>query len=212
MNNISNIKKVFILAIAVIIIAGLIMIGVKGFNYSLLYSRTQRMNIYMTQDFEINDIKEIAKEVLGNRKLKVQLGNTFGTVASIVSEEITEEQQNDIINKINEKYSTEIKKDNDVVVTVIPEANAWDLIVKYISPIIITTIIVLVYFVIRFKEQGMIKCIGIPVLSLILVNLLYISIIALTRIPVNEFFAIFGILIYFLTIIYNTMKLEKEQL
>lgn len=212
MNNISNIKKVFILAIAVIIIAGLIMIGVKGFNYSLLYSRTQRMNIYMTQDFEINDIKEIAKEVLGNRKLKVQLGNTFGTVASIVSEEITEEEQNDIINKINEKYSTEIKKDNDVVVTVIPEANAWDLIVKYISPIIITTIIVLVYFVIRFKEQGMIKCIGIPVLSLILVNLLYISIIALTRIPVNEFFAIFGILIYFLTIIYNTMKLEKEQL
>lgn len=212
MKNISNIKKVVIISIAIIIVAGLIMIGVKGFNYSLLYSRTQRMNIYMAQDFEINDIKEIAKEVLGKNKLKVQLGNTFGTVASIVSTEITEEQQNNIIEKINEKYGIEINKDSDVVVTVIPEANAWELLIKYISPVVVATIIVLVYFMIRFKEQGIIKCIGIPVLTLILVSVLYISIIALTRIPVNEFFAIFGVLIYYLTIICITIKLEKKEI
>ena len=209
MKNINNIKKVIIVVMAVIIIAGLIMICVKGYNYSLLYSKTQRMNIYMTQDFSINEIEEIANEVLGKNNSKVQLGNTFGTVASIISKEITEEQENSIIEKINEKYEIEIDKDSDVVLTSIPQANAWDLVVRYISPLIITTIIVLVYFIIRFKSQGVINYLVIPVLSLILVSALYISIIALTRIPVNEFFAIFGILIYFLTVILNTIKLNK---
>lgn len=211
MENINNIKKIFIVIIALIIVAGLVMIGVKGFNYTLLYSRAQRMNIYMSKDFEINEIKEIAKDVLGKNKLQVQLGNTFGTVVSIISNEITEEQQNNIIQRINEKYGVEINKESDVVLTIIPQANAWDLLIKYISPLLITTIVVLIYFVIRFKQKGIFSCIGVPVLSLILVSVLYISIIALTRIPVNEFFVIFGILIYFLTIICITIKLQEKE-
>ncbi len=210
MKNINNIMKIIIIVVAIVIIAGIVMICVKGFNYDLLHSKTQRMNIYMTQDFDINDIEEIANEVLGKNNTKVQLGNAFGTVASIVSKEITEEQEDSIIEKVNEKYQIEINKESDVVLTQIPQSNAWDLIVKYISPIIITTIIVLAYFIIRFRRKGIIKCLLIPVLSIIIVGALYISIIALTRIPINELFAICGVLIYFLTIIWNTIILNKE--
>lgn len=212
MKNINNIMKIIIIVMAVIILAGLIMICVKGYNYSLLYSKSQRMNIYMTKDFEISEIEEIVKEVLDKNKFKVQQGNTFGTVISIISNEITEEQQNNIIQKLNEKYDIEINKDSDVVLTQIPQANAWDLITKYISPLVITTIILLVYFIIRYRNQGIIKCIGIPVITLVLVSALYFSIIGLTRIPVNEFFAIFFVLIYFLTIICNTIKLNKQEI
>lgn len=212
MKNISNSIKIMIIVIAVIILAGMIMIFVKGYNYSLLYSKADRMNIYMSKDFKIDEIEEIAKEVLGTNKLKVQQGNTFGTVVSIVSNEITEEQQNNIIQKLNAKYEIEINKDSDIVLTKIPQANVWDLLAKYISALVITTIIILIYFVIRFKNQGIIKCLVIPALSVIIVSLLYISIIALVRIPVNEFFAIFLVLIYFLTIICNAIKLSKEQL
>lgn len=211
MKNINNIIKIMIIVIAVIILAGIIMICVKGYNYSLLYSKAERMNIYMTKDYEVSEIEEIAKEVLGNNKSKVQQSNTFGTVVSIISNEITEEQENTIIEKLNEKYEIEINKDSDVVLTEIPQANAWDLITKYISPLVITTIIVLIYFIIRYKNQGIIKCVGIPLLTLILVSVLYVSIVGLTRIPVNEFFAIFLVLIYFLTIICNTIKLSKEE-
>lgn len=209
MKNINNIKKVIIVIMALVIIAGIVMICIKGFNYSLLYSKAQRLNIYMTQDFEIKDIEEIAKDVLGKDNLRVQLGNKFGTVASIISIEITEEEENNIIQKVNEKYGIEINKDSDVILTQIPEGNAWDLVVKYISPITVITIIVLIYYIIRFRSKGIMKCLVIPVLSLIVVMALYVSIIALTRIPVNEFFAIFGLLIYCLTVFCNTIKLNK---
>lgn len=211
MKNINNIKKMFMLLIAIIIIAGIIVICLKGFNYSSLYSKNQRMNIYMTKDFDIKEIENIAKEVLGTNKVEVQLGNTFGTVASIITKEITEENENRLIERINEKYEVEINKESDVILTEIPEANAWELIGKYYSPLVITTIIILIYFIIRFRNQGIMNCIGIPLIILIIENILYISIIGLTRIPVNEFFAIFGLLIYFLTVIYITMKLEKEE-
>lgn len=188
------------------------MICVKGYNYDLLYSKSVRMNIYLTKEFKVNEIEEIAKEILGTNKLKVQQGNTFGTVVSIVAKEITEEQQNNIIQKLNEKYEIEINKDEDVIVAQIPQVNIMEIITKYISPLVITTIVILVYFVIRYRSQGIIKCIGIPVLTLIGVSALYVSIIALTRIPVNEFFIIFLVLIYFLTLICNAIKLNKQEI
>ncbi len=212
MKNINNIMKIMIVIVALIILAGIIMICVKGYNYDLLYSKSVRMNIYLTKEFKVNEIEEIANEIVGTNKLKVQQGNTFGTVVSIVSKEITEEQQNNIIQKLNEKYEIEINKDEDVIVAQIPQVNIWEMITKYISPLVITTIVILVYFVIRYRKQGIIKCIGIPVLTLIGIIALYVSIIALTRIPVNELFIIFLVLIYFLTLICNAVKLNKQEI
>ena len=212
MKNINNIMRIIMVIVALIILSGIIMICVKGYNYDLLYSKSVRMNIYLTKEFKVNEIEEIAKEILGTNKLKVQQGNTFGTVVSIVSKEITEEQQNNIIQKLNEKYEIEINKDEDVIVAQIPQVNIWEMITKYILPLVITTIVILVYFVIRYRSQGIIKCIGIPVLTLIGVSALYVSIIALTRIPVNEFFTIFLVLIYFLTLICNAIKLNKQEI
>ena len=212
MKNINNIMRIIMVIFALIILSGIIMICVKGYNYDLLYSKSVRMNIYLTKEFKVNEIEEIAKEILGTNKLKVQQGNTFGTVVSIVAKEITEEQQNNIIQKLNEKYEIEIDKDEDVIVAQIPQVNIMEITTKYISPLVITTIVILVYFVIRYRSQGIIKCIGIPVLTLIGVSALYVSIIALTRIPVNEFFIIFLVLIYFLTLICNAIKLNKQEI
>lgn len=212
MKNINNIIKIIMVIVALIILAGIIMICVKGYNYDLLYSKSVRMNIYLTKEFKVNEIEEIAKEILGTNKLKIQQGNTFGTVVSIVAKDITEEQQNNIVQKLNEKYEIEINKENDIIVTQIPQVNIWEMITKYISPLVITTIVILVYFVIRYRKQGIIKCIGIPVLSLIGIIALYVSIIALTRIPVNELFIIFLVLIYFLTLICNAVKLNKQEI
>lgn len=212
MKNINNIIKVIMAIVAIIILAGIIMIFVKGYNYDLLYSKSVRMNIYLTKEFKVDEIEEIAKEVLGTNKLKVQQGNTFGTVVSIVAKEITEEQQNNIVQKLNEKYEIEINKDNDIIVAQIPQVNIMEIITKYIAPLAITTIVILVYFVVRYKNQGIIKCIGMPILTLIGTMALYVSIIALTRIPVNEFFTIFLVLIYFLTLICNAIKLNKQEI
>ena len=203
-------KNILLVLVIITIILGIVMIKVKGFNYGLLYSNTQRMNIYIDKEFDINSIKDIAKEVLGEDIL-VQYGTHFNTVASVVAREITEEQQDTIISKIQEKLEVEINKDEDVVLMDIPQANVYDLISIYILPIILILALFIIFLEVRYRKQGAIKTILIPGLSVILVLGLYISAYSIVRIPVNDFFVIFAMLFFIGTLITNTMILNRAE-
>lgn len=208
-----NKKKVILILIPMvtIIVAGIVMICLKGFNYSLLYSNTQRLNIYMDKEFNVEDIKTITNEVFGDKQVKVQKANQFGTVASIVASEITEEQQNSLMEKINTKYEITLDKETDIALMNIPQARAWDLVKIYVSPLLTITLISITYMALRFRKNGIIKSLVEPVVSLVLIMALYVSVVAIVRIPVNEFFVILGILIYISTIICNAMRLSKAE-
>mgnify|MGYP004649107573 FL=1 len=203
-------KKILIILAVIIAIAGIAMIAVKGFNYGILYSNTQRLNIYFENNFEIKDVEQIAKEVLGNNII-VRKGNLFGTVASITASEITDEQKENLITKLNEKYEIEIDKEKDVVTMNVPQTNMYDIISSYITPSIIIFILVLVYSAIRFKKQGIVKSLVIPMLSTILVLAVYAGIYAIARIPVNDLFMVFAMLLFIATLIFNTMKLNATE-
>ena len=203
-------KKILIILAVIIAIAGIAMIAVKGFNYGILYSNTQRLNIYFENDFEIKDVEQIAKEVLGNNII-VRKGNLFGTVASITASEITDEQKENLIKKLNEKYEIEIDKEKDVVTMNVPQTNMYDIISSYITPSVIIFILVLVYSAIRFKKQGIVKSLLIPMLSTILVLAVYVGIYAIARIPVNDLFMVFAMLLFIATLIFNTMKLNATE-
>lgn len=203
-------KKILIILAVIIAIAGIAMIAVKGFNYGILYSNTQRLNIYFENDFEIKDVEQIAKEVLGNNII-VRKGNLFGTVASITASEITDEQKENLITKLNEKYEIEIDKEKDVVTMNVPQTNMYDIISSYITPSVIIFILVLVYSAIRFKKQGIVKSLVIPMLSTILVLSVYVGIYAIARIPVNDLFMVFAMLLFIATLIFNTMKLNATE-
>lgn len=203
-------KKILIILAVIIAIAGIAMIAVKGFNYGILYSNTQRLNIYFENNFEIKDVEQIAKEVLGNNII-VRKGNLFGTVASITASEITDEQKENLITKLNEKYEIEIDKEKDVVTMNVPQTNMYDIISSYITPSIIIFILVLVYSAIRFKKQGIVKSLVIPMLSTILVLAVYVGIYAIARIPVNDLFMVFAMLLFIATLIFNTMKLNATE-
>ena len=203
-------KKILIILAVIIAIAGIAMIAVKGFNYGILYKNTQRLNIYFENDFEIKDVEQIAKEVLGNNII-VRKGNLFGTVASITASEITDEQKENLITKLNEKYEIEIDKEKDVVTMNVPQTNLYDIISSYITPSVIIFILVLVYSAIRFKKQGIVKSLLIPMLSTILVLAVYVGIYAIARIPVNDLFMVFAMLLFIATLIFNTMKLNATE-
>lgn len=205
-------KKIIMLVLIIaIIIAGTVMICVKDFNYSLLYSKTQRMNIYIEKEFNVDEIKGIAIEVLGNKRVVVETVDEFETAISILTTELTEEEQNNIITKLNEKYEIEIDKESDIVIVDIPQNSIWNVAEKYISPVITVTIAAIAFMAIRFRKQGIVKSLIIPIVSLILTMALYVSIVALVRIPVNELFVVLAILIYILTLICNTIKLSKTE-
>lgn len=208
-----NKKRVMLILIPIvaIIVAGILMICLKGFNYSLLYSNVKRLNIYMDKEFNIEDVKTITNEVFGDKQVKVQKANQFGTVVSIVTSEITEEEQNSLIEKINTKYEITLDKETDIALMNIPQVRAWDLVKIYVSPLLTITLISIAYMALRFRKNGIIQSLIEPVVSLVLIMALYVSVVAIIRIPINEFFVILGILIYILTIICNAMRLSKAE-
>ena len=208
-----NKKRVMLILIPIvaIIVAGILMICLKGFNYSLLYSNVKRLNIYMDKEFNIEDVKTITNEVFGDKQVKVQKANQFGTVVSIVTSEITEEEQNSLIEKINTKYEITLDKETDIALMNIPQVRAWDLVKIYVSPLLTITLISIAYMALRFRKTGIIQSLIEPVVSLVLIMALYVSVVAIIRIPINEFFVILGILIYILTIICNAMRLSKAE-
>ena len=208
-----NKKRVMLILIPIvaIIVAGILMICLKGFNYSLLYSNVKRLNIYMDKEFNIEDVKTITNEVFGDKQVKVQKANQFGTVVSIVTSEITEEEQNSLIEKINTKFEITLDKETDIALMNIPQVRAWDLVKIYVSPLLTITLISIAYMALRFRKNGIIQSLIEPVVSLVLIMALYVSVVAIIRIPINEFFVILGILIYILTIICNAMRLSKAE-
>ena len=67
MKNMSKKTKILSIIILLIIIAGVIVIVAKGFNFDLRYEKSQRVELYLEQEFEINDIKAITNEVMPGR-------------------------------------------------------------------------------------------------------------------------------------------------
>lgn len=177
-------KKSITLILIVTIIAGLIVIFTTGFNVNIATKASEQVNINIGEKFENKDIKQIAKEVLG-KEVEVQKAGDFEDQAVISADKITQEQVIEIINKINEKYGKEVSTDG-VKVTNIPATRLSDLLMPCVASFILVTVLILIYFAIRYRKQDIKKVIGITLISLAILEILVLSIIALLRIPVGQ--------------------------
>ena len=108
-------KQLKIVLIILVIIAGIVMIAVKGFNFDLKYQDTQRVELYLQTEFNNADIKQITNEVFGNQKVMIQKVEVFEDSVSITTTSISDEQKNNLITKINEKYGTELTAEDTQV-------------------------------------------------------------------------------------------------
>ena len=93
-------KKIIYLIIAIIIIIGAIVCKAKGFNIELIYSNRQQISISNSTELDTNKIEEISKSILAGRKVKVQELERFGNAVQIISESISDEEKQNLINKI----------------------------------------------------------------------------------------------------------------
>ena len=159
---------------------------------------------------EISDIESIASEVLGDTKFMVQRVETFGNAVVIVAKDITEEQRNNIVSKFNEKYGTELKAENIEIVS-IPFTRIKDVIKKFIAPGIATLILILVYFIIRFKKIGWKQVALKTILAPIVAKLLLFSVISITRMPFSRLAVSLGVGLYISIIIALTVIFENKR-
>ena len=200
-------KKIIIgILLLLIIIAGILTIVFAGFKFDLYYGASKTISINIGKEFDSEEIKELAKEVFGKEKVIVQKEEMFKDIVAITVKEINDEQIEQLQQKINEKYGLELELTQENV-DYNSHIRGRDIIKPYISPILMATLFVAIYIVVRTRNLwSAIKY----VLILGITVLLYASIIAITRIPVNIYVVPVGLVLFILiTLIYFNI-LEKN--
>ena len=211
MEKIKKNKKIIIgILIAIILIAGIAITLTIGLNFDLNYQETKQIQLNLGTEFNKNDIKEITDEVFSGQKVMIQTVEVFKDAVSIRTTNITDEQKQSLIDKINEKYeSAEIEADS-VEIETIPHTRGRDIVKPYIAPFALATFIILVYMAFRYKKIGSIKTIFKTLGIIILMQLVLFSIIAIARIPVGRVTIPLALGVYLLTLIGITTNFEKE--
>ena len=197
-------KRIIYGIILGVIIVGAIIIATMGLNADLTYSKNVKVDIYVGKTIENNDIKQIVKEVFGEGRIIVQQVEVYGDMATVLIEEKNadnlEEKIETLNTKINEKYGVENKKEEAIQVVHQPKIRLSSILNPYIMPLTISTIAVLVYAMIRFRKLGALKTLASYLISILLSGALYLSFLAITRIPINRLVIPVGLLIYILVI------------
>lgn len=209
MKELSKKTKIVAFLVAIIIIAGIIVTLTIGLNFDLRYQEAKNIQLYLKKDFEVSDIKQITDEVLPNQAVIIQKVEVYEDTVSILAKDITEEQKTSIIDKVNEKYETELSADS-IEITTIPHTRGRDIIRPYIVPFIIATVIILVYMLARYYKLGIARTILKTVLILVIAQAVLLSIIAITRISIGRLTIPMVLAVYVLTLLGITTRFEKE--
>lgn len=202
-------KKGLKAVIAIIIIIGIVIIVTLGLRFDLMYRDHVTVDVNIGKDFEANDIKNIVKEIIGkDKEIIIQKVEIYQDIVSIGVESILEEQIEILNTKINEKYEIE-NKTEDIVVTNVAKYRGRDIIKPYILPVIISALVILVYMAVRYKKIGIgkvvLQTLGLTTLG----QLLYLSLIAITRLPVMRLTMPISMIIYIAGMVIIACKFEK---
>ncbi len=205
-------KKVFYAILICVIIAGAIVIATMGLKTDITYSKNLRLDIYLGNEYTKEDIEQVAKEVFGNERILVQQIEYYGDMFSITISQEVEEIDNKIeqlTNKLNEKFDLKLEKEN-ITKVYQPHIRLSSVLMPYLLPIAISMIVVLAYVMIRFRKIGVWKTLALYVLTAAASELLYLSILAICRIPINRLVTPIGLAIYAIVITVITAKQEKK--
>jgi len=200
-------NKILYAIIAIIIIVGAVLVYTQGFNFSLKYQNNQKIEIYIGKEFNKQDVKEITDEVFENAPVNIQTVELYKDTVAITAKEITDEQKTSIVEKMNEKYTLELKAE-DLTIEDVPHIRLLDTVKPYILPFIIATLVILAYLGIRFYKLGFIKVILKAGIIAVIAQLVAFSIMAITRIPIGEYTMAISIAVYFMTMIGITSNYE----
>ena len=203
-----NIKIIFIALVALVILIGIVVVGIWGYNKELKFEKSQSIDIYVEQKVDESKIKNIVHEALGNANYTVQTVEIYKDMVTIRSEQITEEQKNNIVNKIKENYEFKQTAEETTINTV-PATRIIDMYKGYILPFTISGILVLVYMVIRYYKKGILKVLARTVAIPVFGELFLLSVSVIARIPVGRFTPILVIGMYIAAILIVIKENEK---
>lgn len=229
MKQISTKNKIIGIVSILVIIAGIIVVMLNGFNVEKKYQSHEKIRMYIDKEIDINEIEKIATEVFGNNVATVQILEIYKDGFQIIAKEITQEQKNAVVDKINELYPLETEekeedskenaekeetasvrvKKEDVAITYVGNARLRDLFKPYVIPFVIVTVIILIYLAIRYRKLGVVKVIVQTGAILVITQMILLSVLAITRFPMGRFVPAMVLIVYMMTLLYISNKWKE---
>lgn len=204
-------KKIVILGLILLVIAGIIVVALKGFNVNLMLSQHESVDFVIGKEFNISDIESICKDVFGDKKVILRKIELFDDAINVNVLSITDDEKQNFIDKMNEKYETQYTVE-DLTISTVPNVRIRDLIKIYIKPVCISAAIIVVYIFIRFKKINPLKIVVKTIFIIISTEAALASLIAITRIPLSAIIINLMLLIALLELLLSLYKAEKKYL
>ena len=152
---------------------------------------------FVQDSMDLNGIKEVCKEVFGEKNYTVQKIEFFNDSYSIKTREATNDNITDLCNKLNEKYSTELTFDT-FIVSHVANTRIREIVKPYIIPTLMSIILILVVYAVMFKGY---KQMIIYISNIVIIQVILYSLYAIFRVKVN----ILSMPIAFSTFIFTTL-------
>lgn len=208
-------KKVVYAVIACLIIAGIIVIATIGLKADIVYSRNVEIDVYIGQAINKNEIEDIVKEVFENKRSIAQEVEIFQDMVAItLPDDMSEEELNskveELNTKINEKYGIENTVEEDISIIHNSNVRLSSLLIPYIGLVIISFIIILIFVGIRYRKLGVIKTLLSYIISTGIAELLFLSVLAIIRFPINRYVIPVALLLLVAVLTVLGFKNEKK--
>lgn len=181
------------------------------------YNVVQKVYVPISNDYNVEDVQAAVKEALGKEDVKVEKEADNENYASIELNLLTEKDLENVNNKINEKFNLQndinsISSTNVITFVKVPRVRLIDMAKQYILFTAIGTLAVLVYFVIRYRKLGIKDVLQDAITVLVFSELLYMSIIAIVRFPINKLIVMGAYAVYFAILVYlNSRYMIKSE-
>ncbi|MDO5556774.1 MAG: hypothetical protein Q4G05_00815 [Clostridia bacterium] len=203
-------NKILQLILIVIIVVGLVITATIGLNVSLIYMKNTTINIKLDTSFENSDIKNIAKEVYQDQKVLVQKVEIYEDMVAVTVQHTTDEQKQELLNKVNAFYGLEKSIEEDVTVENNSNVRLRSVLEECISTLAISFILVMIYIAIRYRKNNVIDIITKSSVKIVEIQFLLLSIIAITRLPVNRLTVPTVLFVYGVSVYWVISRLEKK--
>lgn len=205
-------KKIFCAILICIIVAGAIIIGTMGLKADIIYSKNVRIDVYIGKEYNHNEIENMAKEVFATNRVIIQQVEYYGDMFTLaISQDVEniDEKVEQFKTKINDTYELG-EKGADVKVTYQPKIKLSSILIPYLLPLAISMAIILIYVIIRFKKIGILKTLGLYIGTILASEAVYLSILAIFRVPINRLIIPIGLTIYAIVVTLVTAIQEKN--
>lgn len=194
-------NKILLFVFAVILLAGIIVVCLKGFKVSLDLRAHDTLKFVFDQKFNMIDVTKICDQVFKDKEYEIKTVEVFSDAVYIISPEITEEEEEKLLERLDSFYSTkeDTEETEDTEEKTIfdklekgekydfyhdSKVRIRDIVKPYIIPSCICTLIIAIYIGVKYRKLGNGFLIALKTLGEMLVVLLEVmAIIAITRIP-----------------------------